>query len=233
MTAQSICSSVTKRSSTTHSLIVRGQSELIGAVAFIGLALVIGIAMISYLSSVVSGYRSQLELANALQSESSSVMVNIVSYDDSSSTLWLLLKRADGSRADYYIAVDTGSQYLQCSNIYFYNSSADRDGVLCNENDCPSSIQIYSGSLSRVYIPWEGAISDYQTYARVMGYTATGPIYICRVDNICRYTSPSGLCYDGTIARVYLQQASLARILVIAMHSNTPYVVGVYEVALR
>lgn len=213
---------------------VRGQSELIGAFVFIGVAAVIGVAMIAYTSSIVSNYRSQLDLANALRSDASSIGINIIYYNNASSTLWILLNRVDGSRASYFIAVDTGSGYLPCSNIRFYNPNNDTDGILCNESeDCPTSTQVYSGSLSNVYIPWEGAITDYQRYAKVKGYSTTEPIYICKIENVCNYTSTSGLCYEGTIARLSLPQTSIARILVISLYNNKPYVVGVYEVPLR
>lgn len=215
-------------------MLVKGQSELLATVMYIGLALIIGIAMLSYFSSTVSGYRSQLDLVNHLQSESANILVSEISYDDRSSTLWLLLKRIDGTTSSFFIAVDVGSGYLSCMAASLYNPRGDTDGIVCNEvgRDCISSSPAYTGSMERVYVPWEGSIADLRSYARGMGLTVAGTIYICRVENVCRYTQTQGLCRDSTLVRLQLPRTGIARVLVFTLYSNTPYLVGIHEVAL-
>lgn len=212
----------------------KGQSELISVVAFVGLALVIGVAMLSYFSSVISGYRSQAELSDHLQSESQNIHLDIISFDATTSTLWIILKRLDGSRSSYFIAVDTGAQYLGCSNISMYNPYNDNDGILCNSpNECITSQRVYEGSMTNVYTVWEGAISDFLSYSRAMGYTM-GTIRICRIENVCTYSQRPGICDENTIARLRLSSGTtLARIFVVTLYNNVPYIVGLHEVHLR
>ncbi|MCX8168071.1 MAG: hypothetical protein N3D82_03485 [Ignisphaera sp.] len=216
-------------------MVRRGQSELVSTIIYIGLALVIGIAMLSYFTSVVAGYRESILLSSHLASEASNVLVSTISFDNRSSTLWLLLKRVDGSRGSFFIAVEDGLQYLPCSSISFYNPYSDEDGVLCNSlNDCPGSSRMYEGSMDGVYIPWEGSVSSFRQYAKSMGYTIANPVRICTVENICRYSPAPGLCTESTIVRVKLsREASRVRTLIVAPYGGRPYVVGVYEVTLR
>ncbi|MEM4552893.1 MAG: hypothetical protein QXI86_01480 [Ignisphaera sp.] len=215
-------------------MFVKGQSELLTTFMYIGLAVVVGVAMLSYFSSVLAGYRSQLDLLNNLQIESVNIFVSEISYDDRASTLWLLFKRIDGSLSDFFVAVDVGTSYLPCSSISFYNPRGDSDGVICNDvgRDCIYSSSIYSGSMERVYVPWEGSIVDFRSYARSMGFTLSDTIHICRIENVCRYISTQGLCRDSTIARIQLPETSIARIFIVTLYGGTPYIVGVHEVAL-
>lgn len=215
-------------------MIKKGQSELLTVIAFIGLSLVIGVAAISYFSSVISNYRTQLDLSNYLKNEASNLFLNVISYDIANSTLWILLKRFDGSSNNFFIAVDTGSRYINCSNIFSYNPYRDNDAILCNSaTDCITSTTTYSGSTDRVYIPWEGSLSDLSSFSRAMGYTV-GNINICRVENVCRYASRPGLCDESTIVRITIpRDANIVRILIATLYSNMPYVVGIHEVAIR
>ncbi|MEM1607842.1 MAG: hypothetical protein QXG81_00990 [Ignisphaera sp.] len=215
---------------------MRGQSELLSTFVIIGVAVVIGVAMISYFVSLVSTYRSNVDLASYLQKEASNNLINIVSYDDASSSLWILLKKADGSSTDFFIAVDVNGSFLNCSKVLVYNVTRDSNGILCDskDSDCAKAVEVFRGSLNRVYIPWGGAISSYLSYAKAMGYTSSGDMPICRVWNVCRYTAKAGLCGESTIAQLQLGGTTTkVRILVIAFYSNTPYVVGIHEVALR
>lgn len=216
-------------------MVGRGQSELVSTVIYIGLALVIGVAMLSYFTSVVAGYRENALLSSYLASEASNTLINMISFDNRSSVLWLLLKRVDGSRNNFFIAIEDGVQYLPCSSISFYNPYNDRDGILCNSlNECIRSTQVYGGSMDGVYIPWEGVVASFQQYAEAMGYTTANPIRICAVENICRYSPSTAPCSESTIARVELShRASKSRIFIVALYGGRPYVVGLYEVTLR
>uniref|UniRef100_A0A7C2ZML0 Uncharacterized protein n=1 Tax=Ignisphaera aggregans TaxID=334771 RepID=A0A7C2ZML0_9CREN len=211
----------------------RGQSELLTAIVFVGLSLVIGAAMLGYYSAVASSYREQLLLAEHLRKEASSVMLSIISYDNRSSSLWILLKRLDGSSSDFLVAIGSGGVYLGCSDIAMYNPYND-DGIACNDgSDCISSQQAFSGDPERVYVPWEGGISDFKSYAVAMGYPL-GSIHICRVPNVCRFGDTPGICQEGTVVRVQLpSDTDVARIFIATMYSNKPYIVSVHEVPLR
>lgn len=213
---------------------MKGQSELLSAMMYIGLALVIGVAMLSYFSSVISSYNDQVLLSNHIQYEASNVLVSVVSYDAKASTLWLLLKRVDGSRINFFIAVDVGSQYIPCSSISAYYPHRDNDGVLCNSaNDCIESATVFSGSMDKVYIPWEGALSDFLSYSKAMGYTI-GTMHVCRIENICMYVTGTGLCDESTIVKLNLPgTANVARIFIATLYNNKPYIVGLYEVFLK
>ncbi|MEM1525953.1 MAG: hypothetical protein QW775_02160 [Ignisphaera sp.] len=213
---------------------VKGQSELLTVIMYIGLALVVGVTMLSYFSSVISSYNDQVLLSNHIQYEASNVIVNVISYDVGASTLWLLLKRVDGSRNGFFIAVDTGSQYISCSKIYVYYPHLDDDGILCNSNnDCVESITIFSGSMDKVYIPWEGSLSDFLSYSKAMGYTI-GNMHICRIENICAYSDNTGICNENIIAKLNLPgDTKVARIFIVTLYSNKPYIVGLYEVLLE
>lgn len=213
----------------------RGQSELISTIIYIGFALVIGITMLSYVASVISGYRESVLLSNYLASEASNILINTVSFDDRGSALWILLKRVDGSQSNFFIAVDSGTNYVNCGSIYVYNPYGDNDGVLCNSlTDCTGSTPVYVGSMDGVYIPWEGAVSSFLQYARATGYTISDRIYICSVENVCRRSSASGLCGESSIAKIQLPpDASKIRVFIATLYSGRPYIVGVYEVSLR
>lgn len=204
------------------------------AIIFIGVALVIGVAMLSYFTSVAAYYKDQVDLSNYLQTEASSVLVNVVSYDAATSSLWFLFKRTDGSGSSFFVIVDTGSEYLNCSNIYVSNPYRDEDGVLCNSNnDCVQAVPIYRGSMKGVYIPWEGAIIDFLSYAKMAGYTLSDTVYVCRLNNVCEFSSSRGLCTENTIVKLQLPSyASVIRLYTVAIYSNKPYVVGVYEVSV-
>ncbi len=216
-------------------MVKRGQSELLSTIIYIGFALLIGISMLSYVAFVISGYRDNILLSNHLTNEASSILVNTISFDDKSSTLWILLKRVDGSQNNFFVAIDSGINYISCNAIYVYNPHNDDDGILCNSpTDCIRSTSIYVGSMDGVYIPWEGVIRSFLQYARTVGYTISDTIYICSIENICRYSQASGLCSENNIVKIRLPSEALkARIFIATFYSGKPYIVGVYEVSLR
>ena len=193
--------------------------------------------MISYFTSVTASYRDLITLANFLNSESSNIFINIVSFDNSTNMLWIILKRLDQYPLDFFIAVDNGDSYIPCTYISVYNPYRDSDGIICFESegsDCIASTTIYSGSLKRVYIPWENTLSDFMSYAKSFGYPVNEPIYICRIQNVCSFRGSSSLCNQNTLAKIsLLGNPSYARIYIVAMYSNTPYIISIYEVSLR
>jgi hypothetical protein len=193
--------------------------------------------MVSYFTSVTASYRDLITLANFLNSESSNIFTNIVSFDDSTNTLWIILKRLDQYPLDFFIAVDDGDSYISCEHISVYNPYRDNDGIICFESegsDCIPSTTIYSGSLKRVYIPWENTLSDFMSYAKSLGYPTNEPINICRIQNVCSFKGSSGLCNQNTLARISLSgNPTYTRIYIAAMYSNTPYIISIYEVSLR
>lgn len=215
-------------------MVLRGESALLTAIIFIGVALVIGVAMLSYFTSIATYYRDQVDLSSHLQSEASNVFVNIISYDTASSSLWFLLKRTDGSGSSFFVIVDMGSEYSNCSNIYVSNPYRDQDGILCNSNnDCVQATPVYRGPMNGVYVPWEGVIVDFSSYAKTAGYTLSDTVYVCRLSNVCEFSGSQGLCSENTIVKIQLPSyAGVIRLYTVAIYSNKPYIVGIYEVTV-
>jgi hypothetical protein len=217
-------------------MVGKAQSELLTTVVLIGLALVIGIAMISLVGSTVSSYREQALLINTLNSEISNTFVNLVTYDDTRGRLWLLLKRLDGSRADFFIAIAADTQYLQCSSIQYFNPAADTNGVMCDESgDCPSAQQFRLGDPNKIYVPYGGSITTLANFIRARGYGISTASYvpICIVRNVCNLASIPGLCTSNTIFRVSLPiGVKMVRVFIFTLFSDNLYLVNVYEVRI-
>lgn len=209
-----------------------GESTLLSTVILIGVAMIIGIGMLSYITAVTSDYRAQVNLVNTLKSEATSIFINVVLYDNSTSTLWLLFKRLDGSATSYLVIVEAGGYYLDCSNILFYNPLVDSDGVLCNEdNECMSAYVVYSGSMKGILVPYGGIISDFESYAKSKGIALSSSVQVCRVINTCLLTQQGGLCEKSTMVRINLQEKTTpVRIHVAVEYSGRIYVVSSYEV---
>lgn len=213
----------------------KAESTLLSTIILTGFAIVIGVAMLSYLITVTAYYRSQVDLSNHLQTEASNILVNVVSYDNTTSSLWFLFKRVDETSRSFYIVVDTGLEYLACSNILIYNPLNDNDGVLCNNAvDCITASVFYRGYMGNVYVPWEGVISDFLSYARARGYTISDTIYVCRVINICEFINPLKPCSENTLVKILMPgNAAIARVFIVTIYDNKPYIIGVYEVSLK
>jgi hypothetical protein len=218
-----------------ESVFTSGQSELVSAIIFIGIALIIGTTMLAYVNTMISSYREQVNLLNFLQQEASNIFINTISFDSSSNTLWILLKKLDGSGAPFFIAVDDGSRYLSCSSIKVYNPVNDDNGIVCDtDSDCLASSTVFSSSLSKVYTVREGQVISFQQYAARNNFTISSPINICRVENECALREAKGLCNENTIVRIDLGESSnRVRILIATMYNGVPYIVGFYEVMLR
>ena len=212
----------------------RAQSELLTTVALIGLALVIGIAMISLVGSTVSSYREQALLINTLNSEISNTFVNLITYDDAGGRLWLLLKRLDSSRTDFFIAIAADTQYLQCSSVQYFNPAADTNGIMCDEGgDCPSAQQFRLGDPKGIYVPYGGGITTLVDFIRARDYGIPTASYvpICTVRNVCNLAPTPGLCTNNTIFRVSLPiGVKTVRVFIFTLFSNNLYLVNVYEV---
>lgn len=214
----------------------KAQSELLATVALIGLALVMGVAIISLVGSTIASYRDQVLLMNTLNTEVSNTFVNLITYDNTSNRLWLLLKRLDGSRIDFFIAVAVDSQYIPCSNARYYNPVKDTDSIMCNEaEDCPAAQQFKLASPGSLYVPYEGSIVSFADFVRARNYglSTTSSIPICIVKNVCNLVSIPGLCANNTIFVVSIPSgARVVRIFTFTLFNNNLYLVNVYEVRL-
>lgn len=204
----------------------RAQSELLQTIILVGIAIVVGTAMLSYFSTLTAGYRSQSELMNVLDRELTDVYLNIISYD-SSGTLWLLLKRFREPPVSYFIAVNSSStSFLPCSRIYVYNPGRDSDGIMCNEpNECTQST---SFSYQEIYILTENGVAEYLSHSRLAGYPRLKPT-ICRIDAIQKSLD------EITYVRVDVPEAVNAKTLLIFLsipYGNNVYIFEVYEVKL-
>lgn len=213
----------------------RGESTLVSSIVLIGFALVIGVAMLSYSISLIAYYRSQVDLSTTLQSEVVNTLVNVVSYDNTTSTLWLLFKRIDGSKQGFFIVVEASGVYLNCSSILVYNPSRDSNSILCDEqNDCLNSSAVTKVTPDKVYVYEEGSVVDFSTYAKLRGYTLPNSIEVCRVPNVCEVANYPGACSASTFTKLLVpSSAGKVRVFLVVLFNNRPYIVNIYEVPLK
>jgi hypothetical protein len=207
-----------------------GEATLTTTVLLIGVALVTGIGILSYTVVTLGNYRSQMDLVNTLRYEAGNIFVNTILYDSSTSTLWLLFKRLDGSIGNYYVVVESGGVYLNCSRIQVYNPLNDANGVLCdNPWECLTASTVYRGGLKGVYALHPSGVIDFESYARAQKYPLGSIIEACRIPSVCILTGKRGLCDDNTIVRVDLSGLTMpVRIHVAVEYNRVLYVVGTY-----
>jgi hypothetical protein len=207
-----------------------GEATLTTTILLIGVALVMGIGILSYVAATLGNYRSQMDLVNTLRYEAGNIYVNTILYDNSTSTLWLLFKRLDGSIGNYYVVIESGGVYLNCSRIRVYNPLNDTNGVLCdNQGECVTASTVYSGGLKGVYALYPSGVTNFESYARAQGYPLASSIQACRIPSVCILTGKRGVCNDNTIVRVDLSGLTLpVRIHVAVEYSGVLYVVGTY-----
>ncbi len=107
-------------------MLSRGQASLISAVLLVSAALVLGIALASYASSVLGDANSERVKNDLLQKEAS-VTIIYDEYDDND-TVYLGVIRIDGSPGRYYYLVVNGTGG-SCSDLSIFGSVASANGV--------------------------------------------------------------------------------------------------------
>jgi len=95
----------------------KAQSEIITVTLLLGVVLVIGVSLASYVNTNLSLLTAENDVRNFIQNEISKT----VAYKelDTGSTLWVGILRIDGSKTTYYILV------LNVSHCYLSNVGVD------------------------------------------------------------------------------------------------------------
>jgi hypothetical protein len=209
-----------------------GEATLTSTIILIGVALVIGVAMLSYIVMNLSIYRSQIDVVNLLKSEAVNTYVNTVLFDNASQALWLLFKRLDGSQSNYYVIVEAGGVYINCSRISVYNPQFDTNGILCDQQgECASAQPLYSGGLKGVKALYGGVIVDFESYVKSNNYPIANSVNVCMITNVCILTGEKGVCDENTIVRVDTSGLNLPiRVHLATVEGGEVYVVGTYVV---
>lgn len=228
-----------------------GQASIISAVALIGVALTIGIAVLAYFNSLSGSYSEQLNLINTLNKESVVQLVRSIAVDPATGNVWLLVRRLDNSTANFFFifalketsGATTLYRLAPCDGdvvkVYFYKPSADTDGIVCNTpEDCVMCSSLSTSDycfkrsvdLNEVFALTPNGISDFVSFVRGEGayldttYTS-GRAYVCGL----RYTGGNG------IVLVNIKDMNKYDSLIVfqAVSVNDRYyVVGEHEVSL-
>lgn len=214
---------------------LRSEASLFSALILVSLGLIVGILSVSYISALIVNYRNQVELFNLVQEEASKTIVNLVMYDDTLDTVWLLFRRTDGSPGGFYVIINADQTYLNCSSIQVYNPLMDTDGIMCNEQgECAPATLVYRGRMSNVFVPLGGSIETLETYARLRGMPVANEIQACRITSVCELKGIRGMCFDNTIVRVvFPTDIGKLRVLTSILLGDDVYVVDVYEVSMK
>lgn len=213
---------------------LKSEAVLLSTMILVSLGIIVSLLTISYISALIMYYRDQVEVVNLIQDEASRTIVNLIMYDNSTNTIWLLIRRLDGMPTTYYLIVATDRGYLNCSHIRFYNPAGDIDGIMCNNPaECVISTLAYHGSMNNVYVVMEGGVDNLLTYARVRGYPTASIIQGCRVPSVCELKGIRGICNESTITRIEIPSGvQRAWIFIATMYNNRLYILKTYEVSL-
>jgi len=210
-----------------------GEATLLSTTILVGVALVLGIGMLSFVAAVLGNYRSQINLVNYLRYEAVNTYVNTILYDNTTFTLWLLFKRLDGSPGNYYVIIESGGVYLNCSRVYVYNPLSDANGVLCDDpGECVEASTLYRGRARGINALHPDGVMDFDIYLRAQNRPLPDYVEVCRIPSVCVLTGKQGFCDENTIVKVDLSHLALpVRIYVAVEYGGGIYVVGVYAPA--
>jgi len=212
--------------------IKRAQSTVLTEVLIASAALVIGMSILAYFSSFTSSYTQQVELANLVNYEAANQVVRLIAYDSTSKSVWLLLRRLDGTPRNFLLMLSVGNSFLNCGSIYVYVEPRDTNGIVCDvgDGDCVSSCSFYDKYVSsRDTLVWtkDGLIPLYDFLKR-QSPQQVGLIKI-------PYPNPAaGYSTENMIIRVDLGGLApeTARVYLGIEHDGRIYVVRIYEVSL-
>jgi len=202
----------------------KAQADILSIVILTGVAIVIGIGLISYYRSISSQNIDKLNLMKVLQQEYYNQMIRFVASDDRYA--WFIAIRLDGSRKPFYIAIDDSQSFLGCSAISSYVYEINNDDAVCSiEDECIAASTVGVYPVSRVYVLYSNDVIDLRTFLRSQGTDIGGSTNICRVE-------PSSFS-DVTWIRIDLGNArGRLRIYLFTFVNNAPYAIRVSEYSL-
>ncbi len=193
---------------------IRGESELLSALILVGLAIVLGISMTTYFISIVNVNRGNIDLISSLIYDSVNQVARVVT--SSQHSVIVLLRRLDNSSKPFFIAIDNGSRYIDCSSIYVYS----------NDRTWAKAILQGSYNIGGVQVLYDQGVTGFVYVARARGYPI-GSIPICRISIATRsgniVLNMSGAYFYGSVLRIHI----------ISFVDNVPYVVKTYEYLVR
>ncbi|ADM28487.1 hypothetical protein Igag_1690 [Ignisphaera aggregans DSM 17230] len=202
----------------------KAQADILSIIILTGVAIVIGIGLVSYYSSISSQNIDRLNLMSVLQQEYYSQIIRFVASDDRYA--WFIAMRLDGSRKPFYIAIDNSQFFLDCSVISSYVYEINNDNTACStEGECivASTMGIYP--VNRVNVLYSNDVIDLRTFLRSQGTDIEGSINICRVE-------PSSFS-DVTWIRIDLgNSGGRLRIYLFTFVNNAPYAIRISEYSL-
>ncbi|MEM4854836.1 MAG: hypothetical protein QXE75_05395 [Sulfolobales archaeon] len=212
--------------------IKRAQSTVLTEVLMASAALVIGMSILAYFSSFTTSYTRQVELANLVNYEAANQVVRLIAYDSTSKSVWLLLRRLDGTPRNFLLMLDVDGDFLNCRSVYVYVEPSDENGIVCDgsDGDCVSSCFYYDRYVSsKEVLVWtkDGLIPLYDFLKR----QSPQQVGLIRIP----YPNPAaGYRTQNTIIRVDLDKPApeTARVYLGIEHDGRIYVVRVYEVSL-
>jgi len=199
----------------------KAQSDILAIVILTGLAIVIGIGLASYYTSVSSQYRDRLNTISILQQEYYSQIIRFVANDQNYA--WFIALRVDGSRKQFYIAIDNGSMFLSCNKIQYYVNEVDNNDAVCSSTEeCRDAEIIGFYPINKVYVLYGNDVVDLRSFLRVKGVDIPDSIRICRVEQ--------SKISNITWIRISLDSSMRSlRIYSIVFINNVPYIVRIFE----
>lgn len=200
---------------------IKAQSDILAIVILTGLAIVIGIGLANYYTSVSSQYRDRLNTISILQQEYYSQIIRFVANDQNYA--WFIALRVDGSRKQFYIAIDNGSMFLSCNKIQYYVNEVDNNDAVCSSaEECQDAEIIGFYPINKVYVLYGNDVVDLRSFLRVKGVDIPDSIRICRVEQ--------SKISNITWIRISLDSSMRnLRIYSIVFINNVPYIVRIFE----
>jgi len=202
----------------------KAQADILSIVILTGVAIVIGIGLISYYSSISSQNIDKLNLMSVLQQEYYSQITRFVAND--SRYAWFIAMRLDGSRKPFYIAIDNSQSFLDCSAISSYVYEINNDNTACStEGECIAASTMGIYPVNRAYVLYNNDVIDLRTFLISQGTDIGGSTNICRVE-------PSSFS-NVTWIRIDLgNTGNRLRIYLFTYVNNAPYAIRISEYSL-
>ncbi len=214
-----------------------GQTDLITVMVLTGVALLIGISVLAYFQTLSSTSTSEIERENILNSELAAQVVRLISVDETSKNMWLLLRRLDNASVNFFVIVEAklvggDTELLECGRISYYVPELDTDKIVCSEpNECPPAAVIASLPFRNFLVRPEGSSNwvDINVYRRSVGESPYPPGYrlgVCYV------------AYKGGNQIVRVDYSGLGdvvelRIYLLKQFGNDYYVLRIYRSLVR
>jgi len=183
-------------------LMRRAQANVIAVVIMAGVAVAIGVGILTYIHSLTSIYTSNLQRDRMLNHEMFEDVVQLIAVDPNNHYVWLLFRRLDNASVNFYAFMvfhnATSTYFIPCSSVLYFVPSKDTNGILCDpvDNDCLPAPQLISVRPSYIMInPGYGWV-PLSVYSKVSGIVPPTSVSICRIpyeggNRIVRVSVPS------------------------------------------